>query len=458
MSRSASMDQLESSFLKLASSSPKMEAVLAELYARQPENQIRPRLAPTARAVEVMGDPQNNYRIIHITGTNGKTSTSRIIERILREHGLRTGRLTSPHLISFNERIAIDGEPISDDLFVETYFQNKPLLELVDGELVAAGENALTFFEAMTALAFQVFSDEAIDVLVLEVGMGGEWDATNVATADVAVFTSIDLDHQKSLGSTIAEIAQTKSGIIKPGSIVVSSPQTPEARAVLAEKAEVLFSGVDFGFSDVSADGYGVRFSVQGLAGEYPQLWMPLLGAHQAENAATAIAAVEAFLGSGQRSIDDEVLRQAMVDAVSPGRLHIVSKSPTVLLDGAHNPAGVLALAKALNFHFPGREVIGMVAILSDKDVHGTASEFSKCFESVIVTQAPGPRALPAQEFADALEDVGVNVLLVEPTASLAYQELIARVEGAEAVGVVSGSLYLVGEILGMLREDDVDE
>jgi dihydrofolate synthase/folylpolyglutamate synthase len=185
---------------------------------------------------------------------------------------------------------------------------------------------------------------------------------------------------------------------------------------------------------------------------------MPLLGAHQAENAATAIVAVEAFLGSGKRSIDDEVLRQAMVDAVSPGRLHVVSKSPTILLDGAHNPAGVMALAKALSFHFPGREVIGMVAILSDKDVHGTASEFSKCFESVIVTQAPGPRALQAQEFADALEDVGVNVLLVEPNPALAYAELVSRAEGAEAVGVVSGSLYLVGEILGMLREDDVDE
>ena len=458
MFRLASPGAWELSFQKLANSLPQMQEVLAELYSRQPENQIRPRLAPTARAVEVMGDPQLNYRVIHITGTNGKTSTSRIIERILREHGLRTGRLTSPHLISFNERIAIDGEPISDELFIDTYLQNQPLLELVDAELVAAGENPLTFFEAMTALAFQVFSDEAIDVLVLEVGMGGEWDATNVAVADVAVFTAIDLDHQKSLGDTIAEIAQTKSGIIKPGSIVVSSPQVQEARAVLASKAEVLFSGVDFGFSDVSADGYGVRFSVQGLAGEYPQLWMPLLGAHQAENAATAIVAVEAFLGSGQRSIDDEVLRQAMVDAVSPGRLHVVSKSPTILLDGAHNPAGVMALAKALSFHFPGREVIGMVAILSDKDVHGTASEFSKCFESVIVTQAPGPRALQAQEFADALEDVGVNVLLVEPNPALAYAELVSRAEGAEAVGVVSGSLYLVGEILGMLREDDVDE
>ena len=435
-----------------------MQAVLDELYARQPENQIRPRLAPTARAVEVMGDPQKNYGIIHITGTNGKTSTSRIIERILREHGLRTGRLTSPLLISFNERIAIDGEPVSDEVFVETYLENKPLLELVDAELLADGENPLTFFEAMTALAFQVFSDVPVDVLVLEVGMGGEWDATNVADADVAVFTSIDLDHQKSLGDTVAEIALTKSGIIKPNSIVVSSPQSVDAAKVLSSKAEVLFSGAEFGFTDVSADGYGIRFSVQGLAGEYPQLWMPLLGEHQAENAATAIAAVEAFLGEGARSIDDEVLRQALVDTVSPGRLHVVSKDPIVLLDGAHNPAGARSLGAGLRFHFPGREVIGLVAILADKDIHATAKEFSHCFNSVIVTQAPGPRALAASLFAEALEDVGVEIIDVMPDAIAGYQELVLRATASDAVAVVSGSLYLVGEILGNLREDDEDE
>lgn len=435
-----------------------MQQVLAELYARQPENQIRPRLAPTARAVEVMGDPQKNYRVIHITGTNGKTSTSRIIERILREHGLRTGRLTSPHLISFNDRIAIDGEPVSDEVFVETYLENKPLLELVDSELVAAGDSPLTFFEAMTALAFQVFSDVPVDVLVLEVGMGGEWDATNVADADVAVFTSIDLDHQKSLGDTVAEIALTKSGIIKQNSLIISSPQSPEVTKVLTSKGKVLFSGSDFGYTDVSADGFGLRFSVQGLAGEYPQLWMPLLGEHQAENATTAIAAVEAFLGEGSRSIDDEVLRQAMVDAVSPGRLHVVSKDPLVLLDGAHNPAGARSLAAALRFHFPGREVIGLVAILSDKDVSSTAREFSNCFNSVIVTQAPGPRALAAHEFAEALEDVGVDVIEVMPDSGAAYRELLLRSEASDAIAVVSGSLYLVGEILGNLREDEEDE
>jgi dihydrofolate synthase / folylpolyglutamate synthase len=437
--------------------SEELSGILQELYARQPEQHVRPRLAPTARAVEVMGDPQRNYGIIHITGTNGKTSTARIIERILREHGLRTGRLTSPHLVSFNERISLYGEPVSDEVLVETYLESKPLLELVDSELIAAGEVPLTFFEAFTAVAFQLFSDAPIDVLVLEVGMGGEWDATNVADADVAVFTAIDLDHQKSLGNTIAEIAKTKSGIIKPGSLVVSSPQSPEAAEVLSSRAEVLFSGAQFGFSDVVPDGFGTRFSVQGLAGEYPVVWMPLLGEHQAENAATAIAAVELFLGEGRRAIADEVLRQALADCVSPGRLHVVSKDPLILLDGAHNPHGLRALGQALKFHFPGRRTVGLVGMLADKDITAAAEEMAQLFNQVIVTTAPSPRGLEAEALARALEDAGAEVLSIEPDIALANQLLLRQLD-QDSVGVVAGSLYLVGEVLGLYREDDSDE
>ena len=442
----------------MASALPGLDEVLAELYARQPENQIRPRLEPTRRAVQLLGDPQKNYRVIHLTGTNGKTTTARVIERILREHGLRTGRLTSPHLVSFNERIAIDGEPIEDQVFIDCYLESKPLLELCDSELVAAGEQPLTFFEAFTALAFQVFSDTPIDVLVLEVGMGGEWDATNVADGDVAVFTQIDLDHQKSLGNTVAEIARTKAGIIKPVSLVVSSPQQQEALDELKARAAVFVSGDQFGFSDVTPDGFGVRFTVQGLAGYYPHIWMPILGEHQVENAATAIAAVELFLGEGNRAIDDEVLRQAMADCVSPGRLQVVSKEPVVLLDGAHNPAGVRSLSKAMSFHFPGQQVIGVVGILADKDIQATAFELSKALNKVIVTTPPGPRALPAGEFAAALQDNDVDVILIEENPQLAYLRLVEEVTGSQSVGVVCGSLYLVGEILRTLREDGLDE
>ncbi len=434
-----------------------MEQALAELYARQPENQVRPRLEPTRRAVQILGDPQTNYRIIHLTGTNGKTSTARIIERILREHGLRTGRLTSPHLIHFNERIALDGEMIADEVFVDAYLEAKPLLEIVDEQLVAEGEARLTFFEAMTAVAFQIFSDAPIDVLVLEVGMGGEWDSTNVADADVAVFTPIDLDHQKSLGNTIAEIAATKAGIIKPESLIVSSVQHPDAEEVLRERGQVLFSGQDFGVTDISPDGFGVRFSVQGIAGEYPHVWMPMLGAHQAQNAATAIAAVELFLGGGQRSIADEVLRQALADAVSPGRLHVIEKDPLVILDGAHNPHGIRSLREALGFHFPGRELIGVVATLADKDWTESAREFAQTFNRIIVTQAPGPRALSAEEFATAFEDLDIEILDVVPSA-LEAVELLRGALGDASVGVVTGSLYMVGEVLASVRENSEDE
>lgn len=436
-------------------SKSELNQILDELYARQPEQHIRPRLEPTARLVGLMGDPQRNYGIIHITGTNGKTSTSRIIERILREHGLRTGRLTSPHLVAFNERIALDGEPVTDEFLVEVYRDNKAILDLVDSQLIAEGEQPLTFFEAFTGLAFQLFSDAPVDVLVLEVGMGGEWDATNVADADVAVFTAVDLDHQKSLGNTVQEIAKTKAGIIKPNSLVVSSRQYPEVETVLRAAAPNLkLSGEDFLLSDVSADGYGTRFSVTGLAGEYPLVWMPIIGSHQAENAATAIAAVELFLGEGSRAIADEVLRAALADAVSPGRLQVVSKEPLVVLDGAHNPAGVRSLTAAISEHFGNPKRIGLVAMLSDKDLTGSVAEFAAAFDQVICTSPVSPRGLPANQLAELFEDQGVQVLAVEQSIAKAWLEANRLAAEQDAALFVSGSLYLVGDVLGLMQLD----
>lgn len=436
-----------------------LDQILAELYARQPEQHIRPRLEPTARLVGLMGDPQKNYGIIHITGTNGKTSTSRIIERILREHGLRTGRLTSPHLVSFNERIALDGDPVSDEVLVETYRDNKPLLDLVDQQLIAEGHQPLTFFEAFTALAFQLFSDTPVDVLVLEVGMGGEWDATNVADADVAVFTAIDLDHQKSLGNTVEEIATTKAGIIKDKSLVVSSPQYQGVVEVLQSRSENLrLSGRDFQYGDVIADGFGTRFSVRGLAGDYPQVWMPIIGFHQAQNAATAIAAVELFLGEGSRPIADEVLRAALADAVSPGRLQVVSKDPLVVLDGAHNPAGMASLTAALDLSFNSPKTLGLVAMLADKDLSGTIAEMAKAFDQVICTQPASPRGLPAAELAQICEDYGIEVLAVEPSVSAAYK-LANRLAAEEKAALfVTGSLYLIGDVLKYIQDQRMDD
>jgi dihydrofolate synthase/folylpolyglutamate synthase len=406
-----------------------------------------------------MGDPQKNYGIIHITGTNGKTSTSRIIERILREHGLRTGRLTSPHLVSFNERIALDGDPVSDEMLVETYRDNKPLLDLVDQQLIAEGHQPLTFFEAFTALAFQLFSDAPVDVLVLEVGMGGEWDATNVADADVAVFTAIDLDHQKSLGNTVEEIATTKAGIIKDKSLVVSSPQYQGVVEVLQSRSDNLrLSGRDFQYGDVIADGFGTRFSVRGLAGDYPQVWMPIIGFHQAQNAATAIAAVELFLGEGSRPIADEVLRAALADAVSPGRLQVVSKDPLVVLDGAHNPAGMASLTAALDLSFNSPKTLGLVAMLADKDLSGTIAEMAKAFDQVVCTQPASPRGLPAAELAQICEDYGIEVLAVEPNVSAAYK-LANRLAAEEKAALfVTGSLYLIGDVLKYIQDQRMDD
>ena len=435
-----------------------LESVLAALYARRPESQIEPRLHATARAVELMGDPQKNYRIVHITGTNGKTSAARIIERILREHGLRTGRLTSPHLVKFNERIALDGEPVDDQRIIDVYEENEAILDLVDSELVANGEAKLTFFEAYNALAFQLFSDAPIDVLVLEVGIGGEWDASNVADGDVSVFTSIGLDHRKVLGDTVEEIAQTKAGIIKPDSIVVSNSQFPTVEKILRDRAQldVFIAGSEFALIDSAPDGFGTRFSVQGSFGSYPQLWMPIIGNHQAENAATAIVAVEQFLG---RAIADEVLRSALADTVSPGRLHVISKEPLVVLDGAHNPPGIESFRNSVESHFGSPKSIGVVAMLGDKDVFSSALEFAGVFDHLIITSSQSERSMTASELAAIFEDSGVVVDEVIENFAHAYDAALRLGEENSMPVFVTGSLYLVGAVLGLIQERaDIEE
>ena len=433
--------------------------VLEELMKRVPENKIRPRLEPTRRAVELLGDPQRSYRVIHITGTNGKTSTTRFIERILREHGLRTGRFTSPHLLKFTERMAIDGEPVSDEVLYGVYADIEPILVMVDQELAAQSEAPLTFFEALSVLGFAVFADAPVDVLVLEVGMGGAWDSTNVADGDVAVFTPVGLDHMDRLGNTISEITETKSGIIKQGALVVTADQTPDALKVLqrvsSEKAEGIFQlGRDFSVDSHQATSTGQRVQVSGLAGKYGPFEAPVFGIHQSANLAVAIAAVEAFLGGGQIPIADDVLRSAVADLSSPGRLQLVRTEPALLLDGAHNPAGAKTLAVSLKSEFSGKPLVGLVAVLSDKDVAGVFSELAGCFEKLVVTESSSNRSL---EIADleklAIEHSGTKTeAVVGARAALERARMIAR--EIDGMVVVTGSISLVGDVLQILQEE----
>lgn len=433
----------------------KIEEIEQSLMARIPEHKLRPRLEPTRRAVELLGDPQKSYRVVHVTGTNGKTSTSRIIERILREHGLRTGRFTSPHLINLNERIALDGEPIDNEILYEVFKDIEPVLDMVDQELLDQGESRLTFFEALAVLAFAAFADAPIDVLVLEVGMGGAWDSTNVADGDVAVFTPIDLDHQERLGETITEIAETKSGIIKSGAAVVSAVQPQEALDVLEKVSSEIgdtfrILGQDFTVTEYIESEAGITFSVEGLAGTYQNLFIPLHGAYQAANAAVAIAAVEEFIGGATAPISDLILRPALADVSSPGRLQVVSKSPRIILDAAHNPHGAFSLASALTDSFGLPHVVGVVSILGEKDAEGILTELERVMAEIIITKSTSVRASSTDELATIARKVfGDDRVTVEED----FREALSLAEvklppTPNSTIVVTGTVSLIGDVL----------
>lgn len=439
------------------------DIVLEKLLLRIPENKIRPRLEPTRRAVELLGDPQRSYRIIHVTGTNGKTSTTRFIERILREHGLRTGRFTSPHLVRINERMALDGEPVSDEQLISVYSDIEPILEFVDQELADSGENPLTFFEALAVLGFAVFADAPVDVLVLEVGMGGAWDSTNVADGDVAVFTPIGLDHMDRLGNTMEEIADTKSGIIKPGSLVVSSAQESGVLAVLEnaakQKAEAFkLEGRDFEVSEFLPSSTGQSISISGLAGSYGPYQAPVFGSHQGQNLAVAVAAVEAFLGGGQIQIADDILRSAISDVSSPGRLQLIRTVPNLLLDGAHNPAGALILAQALRAEFSDKPLVGVIAVLAEKDAAGLFSNLAGVFESLVITQSSSPRSMPVAELESIAKDgLGQEAESISDF-KLALERAKQRALEIDGTVVVTGSITLVGDVIKLIQEESDEE
>jgi dihydrofolate synthase/folylpolyglutamate synthase len=436
--------------------------VYDELLARVGEQAPQPRLGATRRAAELLGDPQRAYPVVHVTGTNGKTSTSRMIESVLRSYGLRTGLMTSPHLTRVNERIVVDGEPISDELLVANWDDIAPYLAMTDAELTAAGEQPLTFFEALTVLAFACFADAPADVVVLEVGMGGEWDSTNVADGQVAVLTPIALDHTQRLGSTVDAIARTKAGIIKPSASVVSAAQQPEALAELQRAAELTEStlaveGTAFGVESTTVAVGGQLVTVRGLAGRYEDLLLPLFGDHQAQNAAVAIAAVESFLGSGTQVLDHDVLAEGLAAVTSPGRRAGCGRRRRGWWARSPRSAGARALAKAIDDYFQFGRVVAVLGVLADKDAAGIVRALSGTVQQFVVTSSDSDRAIDADALAAiAVGVVGADRVVVETDLVAALRtarDLAEETEGDEPGGVVvTGSITLVGDVLALAQ------
>ncbi|HEU5223764.1 MAG TPA: folylpolyglutamate synthase/dihydrofolate synthase family protein [Candidatus Lumbricidophila sp.] len=441
------------------SAKERADAVYETLLKRTGEGNPAPRLWPTQRAVELLGDPHRAAPVVHLTGTNGKTTTSRIVASVLAAHGLRVGLLTSPHLERFTERIQIDLAPIDDHTVARVWDEIEPFIDLVDAELRAKHEPELTFFEALTVLALACFADAPVDVMVLEVGMGGAWDSTNVADADVAVFTPIDLDHQARLGSTIAEIAHTKAGIIKANSRVVSAAQVPDAANQLSARAGELGVALsvepsNFAVLSTAPAVGGQVISVRGLAGEYRDLELPLHGAHQAQNAAVAIAAVEAFLGDGSRAIDAEVLQEGLNEVTSPGRLQFIAADPPVLVDAAHNPHGARALATALPQLFAFDEIGFVFGVLGDKDASGIVAALAPVATRWFITTPDSERATDIAHITATVRaqvDVSQTEVIESAPAAIEAARAWANAAPGRAV-VVTGSVVLIGEALTLAK------
>ena len=432
--------------------------VEAALAARWPESQLDPSLDRIRDLMHLLGDPQAAVPVVMVAGTNGKTSTARMIDSLLRTFGLRVGRYTSPHLESITERITLEGEPIPEEKFVAAYEELAPFLDLVD----ARHEHPLSYFEVLTALAYVVFADAPVDVAVIEVGMGGTWDATNVVDAVVAVVTPVSLDHQAYLGDTVAEIAGEKAGVIKHDSIAVLAQQSLEAAEVLLRQAvlvdaTVAREGLEFGVLSRTLAVGGQLLQLRGLGGDYDDVLLPLHGAHQAGNAAVALAAVEAFLGGGRGLLDVDQVRAGFAAVTSPGRLEVVRRGPTVLVDAAHNPHGARALASALTEDFAFDQLIGVVAVLSDKDARGVLEALEPVLDHVVVTRSLSPRALDLATLAEVASDVfGADRVEVLPGLPDALDFAIARADEASHLGsvgvLVTGSVVTAGDARRLLK------
>ncbi|QQS00278.1 MAG: dihydrofolate synthase [Austwickia sp.] len=446
----------------------RMREVEEAILARAPENDVEPSIEQIAAVMDLLGQPQRSYPVVHLTGTNGKTSTTRMAETLLREMGLRTGRFTSPHLHDVRERIALDGEPISRAAFVAAYEDVIPFVDMVDASFAERGVGRMNYFQTLVAVAYAAFADAPVEAAVVEVGLGGTWDATNVADGAVAVVTPIGLDHQRLLGDTIDLIATEKAGIVKPGAIMVSAVQEPEAAEILVARcrevdARPVLEGVDIGvLARASAVG-GQVVSLRGLAGDYDDLFLPLHGAHQAHNALLALAATEAFVGGGEQRLERDVVESAFARFTTPGRLEIVRRSPTVIVDAAHNPHGAATLRTALAEEFAFAHLVGVIAILADKDAEGILVELEPVLDEVVVTRTTSPRAMrPDRLGALAAEIFGehrVRVVADLPDAvDVAAGLADAAAQGGGSAGgvVATGSVTTAAEVRALVGHGEL--
>ena len=431
--------------------------VEAALSTRWPESKIAPSLERISELLDLLGSPQRAYPVILVAGTNGKTSTVRMIDAVLTAFGLSVGRYTSPHLSSVTERVALAGRPVDVDRFVDNYMDIAPYLDLVD----ARHENPLSFFEVMTALAYAVFADAPVDVAVVEVGMGGTWDATNVVEPAVAVVMPVGLDHQEYLGSTLEEIAGEKAGIIKPEGIAVLAQQEDAAAEVLLHRvaevrAPVAREGAEFALESREVAVGGQLVTIRGLGGTYEDVFLPLHGSHQSHNAAVALAAVEAFFGGGRGLLDLDNVRTGFASVTSPGRLELVRRSPAVVLDAAHNPDGARALAAALEEAFAATTFVAVVGVLEDKDAEGIISALAGSAFEFVFTRWSSPRAMDV----DALAQLAAGILGQDRVFQVddlggALDWALARADELDPGGsgvIVTGSVVTVAEARRLLR------
>jgi dihydrofolate synthase / folylpolyglutamate synthase len=427
------------------------------LLARWPESKLDPSLHRIAALCDLLGQPQRSYPVVHLTGTNGKTTTARMVDTLLAGLGLRTGRYTSPHVQEMTERISVDGAPLSRQRFVAVYDEVEPYAQVVD----RSSDHPMSFFELVTGMAFAAFADAPVDAAVIEVGMGGTWDATNVADASVAVITPIGVDHVNYLGDTPGDIAVEKAGIVKAGSFAVMAQQPLDAADVLLRRiadvgATVAREGMEFGVVERTPGVGGQLVTLQGLGATYDDIFLPLYGAHQAQNAACALAAVEAFAGGKglDGGLEADLVRECFARVTSPARLEILRRSPTVLIDAAHNPHGAAATAAAIEEAFTFAPLVGVMAMMADKDVEGVLNAFEPVLSSIVCTQNSTARAMPADSLASVARDIfGDDRVSVVPRLDDAIERGIelAEVSGDDAVGfgggvLVTGSVITAGE------------